>query len=75
MCCNKSEKDNILCKEARLSHCRSARNAAYTELREICILKEFGCKFGTGNFLDLMQKSVKNQILEIVNKTTVSTDV
>ena len=51
MCCNKAEKDNILCREARLSHCKLARKAAYYDLKEICILKEFGCEFKIEMFM------------------------
>lgn len=51
MCCNKAEKDNILCREARLSHCKLARKAAYNDLKEICILKEFGCEFKIEMFM------------------------
>lgn len=51
MCCNKAERDNVLCREARLSHCQNARESAYYDLREICVLKEFGCKFQLEMFM------------------------
>lgn len=45
ICCKKAEDGVRLCAKAKLKHCADTRYRAYLDLKDICILNEYGCKF------------------------------
>jgi len=45
MCCKAAENGAELCRNAKLKHCKNSKSTAYSDLQEICLLRELGCIF------------------------------
>ena len=48
LCCQQADKGKCLSKMKKLSYCAGAKENAYKELQELCVLREMGCAFNKG---------------------------
>lgn len=48
-CARNADGKNVLSRTEKLKHCEESRSEAEAQLLEMCVLKEFGCKFDVRN--------------------------